>query len=282
MPGLLAAAATLAVLAVAGALAAAAVVGAGLYDIGADRQHWQITHTLLETTMRQSVRWRARAVGEPPPHDAGRARRGAACYREHCAQCHGAPGVAPAPMARSMQPLPGPLVDAGRHWGARELYWITRHGIKMSGMPAWRYRLADGEIWDLVAFVQQLPDLSAAGYAQSLREGSGQASCGASATEAAAAPSAPDPRRGREALHQYACNACHVIPGVTGSQVHVGPPLAGFGRRELIAGTLPNDADNLARWLVHTQQIKPGTAMPEMGVTPRDAQDMAAYLLTLQ
>lgn len=45
---------------------------------------------------------------------------------------------------------------------------------------------------------------------------------------------------------------------------------------------LPNDAGNLARWLVHAQQIKLGTAMPEMGVTPRDAQDMAAHLLTLQ
>ena len=60
-----------------------------------------------------------------------------------------------------MQPLPGPLVDAHLHWRARELYWLTRHGIRMSGMPAWEYRLRDEEIWELVAFMQRLPELNA-------------------------------------------------------------------------------------------------------------------------
>ncbi|MEG2629829.1 MAG: c-type cytochrome, partial [Comamonas sp.] len=82
--------------------------------------------------------------------------------------------------------------------------------------------------------------------------------------------------------HQYACSACHRIPGITGSSVHVGPPLHGMGQRTLIAGTLPNTPQNLARWLTHTQHIKPGTAMPQLGVSARDAQDMAAYLSTLR
>ena len=275
--------ATSVVLALCAALAAAAVIGAGLYDVAANRQHWQITHTLLETTMRQSVRWRAHDIVEPPLRADERARRGAACYVVHCEQCHGGPGVAPAPMARNMQPLPGPLVDAPQRWRARELYWLTRHGIKMSGMPAWQHRLPDADLWNVVAFIQRLPDLDAAGYARWTR---GQPVANACRDAPEASPleeaQAPDVRRGRLALHQYACNACHTIPGVTSSRPQVGPPLAGLGSRRLIAGTLPNTAENLALWLQRTQQVKPGTAMPDMQVTPQDARDMAAFLATLR
>ena len=55
-----------------------------------------------------------------------------------------------------------------------------------------------------------------------------------------------------------------------------------MGQRTLIAGTLANTPANLARWLTDTQQVKPGTAMPQLGVTQRDAQDMAAYLASLR
>lgn len=71
------------------------------------------------------------------------------------------------------------------------------------------------------------------------------------------------------------------MPGVTGSSTRVGPPLDGFVSRALVAGKLPRTTDNIVRWLRHTQQVKPGTAMPTLGVTEQDARDMAAYLETL-
>jgi cytochrome c1 len=86
--------------------------------------------------------------------------------------------------------------------------------------------------------------------------------------------------RGRVALAQYACRSCHMIPGVTGSKVFVGRPLEGLGKRKLIAGSLPNTQENLVRWIRAPQQIDPQTAMPDMGVSERDARDMAAYLLS--
>jgi cytochrome c2 len=92
---------------------------------------------------------------------------------------------------------------------------------------------------------------------------------------------APDPRRGKHALAQYACHACHTIPGVTGSKVHIGPPLAGIASRTLIAGKLPNTPDNMVRWIRTPQLFDPRTAMPAMGVTERDARDIAAYLRKL-
>ena len=62
-------------------------------------------------------------------------------------------------------------------------------------------------------------------------------------------------------------------PGVTGSAVHVGPPLEGIGSRRLIAGTLANSPENLARWITHTQVVKPGTAMPQLDVAPAGPDD---------
>jgi len=264
----------------------AVVVYGGLYDVAATRQHWQITHSVLETAMRQSVRLRARDVHEPPLSEESMALRGAACFRDKCVQCHGAPGVAQGDIGLSMQPLPGPLVDAQRHWRPRELYWLVRHGLKMTGMPAWEYRLSDSDLWDLVAFMQHLPQLNAQEYAHWQERADAQLAnasrCGASVDSSTPVTShVGDIQRGRQALHQHACTACHSIPGVTGSAAFVGPPLDQFARRELIAGTLPTSQENLVRWLVHTQQVKPGTAMPQLGVSTQDARDMAAYLLSL-
>jgi mono/diheme cytochrome c family protein len=279
----LTAAATTLVLTLCAALAAAVVIGGGLYDVASTRQHWQVTHTVLETAMQQSVRWRSRDIAEPPLTDERMVLRGAACFQAKCVQCHGAPGVAQGDIGKSMQPLPGPLIDSRHRWRARELYWVTRHGIKMSGMPAWQHRLDDDEIWDIVAFLQRRPDLNAVVYAQWLRRAPHEPVCGQGSMDARPTVIVPvDVERGRHALHQYACSACHTIPGVTSSNPLVGPPLAGIGSRQLIAGTLPNNPDNLALWLLRTQTVKPGTAMPEMGVTPQDARDMAGYLATLR
>lgn len=278
---LLLAAATTAALAASAMLAVAAVVYGGLYNVAATRQHWQLTHSLMETAMRQSVRLRARDIQEPPLADRQMALRGASCFRDKCVQCHGAPGVAQGDIGKSMQPIPGPLVDAPQHWRARELYWVTRHGIKMTGMPAWEYRLTEAELWDIVAFMQHLPQLNALQYAQWLQQAPAAAACGRGpATPLPAA--AADAQRGRQALHQYACSACHTIPGVTSSSPQVGPPLEGIGSRQLIAGVLVNTPENLAAWLMHTQKVKPGTTMPELAVTQQDARDIAAYLATLR
>lgn len=278
--------------------AGVAVVYSGAYNVGATTQHWQAVHSLLETAMRHSVQLRARAIEPPPLDDPGRIQRGAAIYHSKCVQCHGAPGVAQGDIGKSMQPLPGPLVDALQRWRPREIYWITRHGIKMSGMPAWQFRLDDAQLWDVTAFVQRLPGLTPQAYAEVT-----QTALLLASTPVARSPdseetpedASPDPanaisdratqsaavERGRQALYQYACSTCHTIPGITGSFPNVGPPLEGLASRSLIAGKLANTPDNLMRWLRHPRQVKPLTAMPDMGVTEAHARDMAAFLATL-
>ncbi|GGR89602.1 hypothetical protein GCM10010169_37290 [Micromonospora fulviviridis] len=89
------------------------------------------------------------------------------------------------------------------------------------------------------------------------------------------------PDRGAKLIAQYGCGSCHTVPGVDRAGGLVGPPLTRFGARSYIAGELPNNADNLRRWITDPQAVEPGTAMPNLGVSAIDAQDIAAYLYTL-
>lgn len=93
---------------------------------------------------------------------------------------------------------------------------------------------------------------------------------------------AGDPELGRSALVDYGCIACHTVPGVPGNHGQVGPPLAGFAQRRVIAGRLPNTPANLAAWVQNPQDVDPGNAMPDMGVSAADAEHITAYLYTLR
>jgi cytochrome c len=90
-----------------------------------------------------------------------------------------------------------------------------------------------------------------------------------------------DPSRGERSIVAYGCGSCHVIPGVPQAEGRVGPPLTDLANRAFIAGQLPNEPDALVRWIRQPQEIRPGSAMPDLGVTDGDARDIAAYLYTL-
>ena len=165
------AAATLALAGLAAAAGAAIMLRAGWYDTTATSQHLQPVYSLLEQGMRYSVRNHSQDVVVPALGAPQQVTRGAFVYNAHCVQCHGGPGAAQAKIGQSMQPLPGPLIDAGARWQPRELYWITKHGIKMSGMPAWQFHLSDADLWAVVAFMGVLPTLSARDYAQATGQG---------------------------------------------------------------------------------------------------------------
>jgi len=91
-----------------------------------------------------------------------------------------------------------------------------------------------------------------------------------------------DVELGWQAIQDYGCHSCHLVPGVPGANSLVGPPLTGWAERRYIAGVLPNTPAYLIQWLRYPQAIQPGTAMPNMGVTEQDARHIAAYLYTLK
>lgn len=268
--------ATLAALAVLGAAGAAAFVYSGLYDISATDQHLRITYLVLDKAMERAVERRARHIAVPPLGGAGQLERGVALFRKHCVQCHGAPGVAPEAFSLALRPLPVPLVRTGRDKSPQYLFWIAKHGLKMTGMPAFEFRLDDADLWAVVAFVRHLPTLSPDQY----RAMPGTPLAAAEAPLSGASP--PDAARGKRALEQYACVGCHEIPGLVGPEARVGPTLHGIGARGTLGGVLPNTPENMARWIREPQRVAPGSAMPDLGVTARDARDIAAHLATLR
>jgi cytochrome c len=90
-----------------------------------------------------------------------------------------------------------------------------------------------------------------------------------------------DARAGREKARAYGCGACHTIPGVPGADALVGPPLRGIAGRMYIAGVLTNTPQHLVKWIQDPPFVDSATAMPNVGVTERDARDIAAYLYSL-
>lgn len=266
---------TLAAVALAAALVAAALVG-GLYDISATDQHLRPTYWAIDTASRRSVKLRARSITAPGLDDAARIERGLALFRDHCVQCHGAPGVAPDSFAFGMTPAPANLVDTARNWTPAEIYWTVRNGFKMTGMPAWRYRMADEQLWDVVAFVATaLPGLSPVEYRE-------RAAAAKAVELREDPPVAADAKRGKDAIQQFGCPTCHEIPGIVGANKPVGPPLEAMGQRAVIAGIAPNTAANLERFLLDPHSVSPESAMPKLGLRVQDARDIAAYLSTLR
>lgn len=262
------------------AAAGGVFVHAGGYNIAATEQHTAPVYWLLEFAMHRSVKNRSADIETPNLADAARIRSGFVIYRDKCLQCHGAPGVAPEDFAIGLTPAPANLVATAREWRVTDIYWVVRNGIKMSGMPAWEYRLSDAQIWDVVAFVQRLPAFSPSEYGQWNALVATPHDAPPSVDAVAMEPG--NAEAGRRAIDQYLCATCHRIPGITGASKHVGPPLAGIATRKYIAGVLPNSPENMLRWLQDPQRIDPLSAMPALGLKDQDARDIAAYLQTLE
>ena len=272
-----------AALAVVGGVGAVAFIYSGLYDISATDQHLRLTFHAMDKAMERSVERRARKIPVPALGAPEQLERGVALFRKHCVQCHGGPGVAPDAFALALRPLPVPLVRTGHDKPPEYLFWIAKNGIKMTGMPAFEFRLDDADLWAVVAFVRHLPKLSPDDY-RAMR-GAPLTATEPPLTGAPHVPlpgGPPDLARGKRALEQYACVGCHEIPGLVGPEARVGPTLHGVGARGILGGVLPNTPENMARWIREPQRVAPGTAMPDLGVTARDARDMAAHLATLR
>lgn len=136
----------------------------GLFNVAASRGHWPITEWLLTFVMHNSVEKRSLAIATPSLDDPDMIRLGAAHFHGGCAYCHGAPGMPIGPIAKNMLPPPPDLAAAPREWKPRELFWIVKHGIKYTGMPAWASQQRDDEVWSVVAFLTRLPTLDPRGY----------------------------------------------------------------------------------------------------------------------
>ncbi|TAK53388.1 MAG: cytochrome c [Gammaproteobacteria bacterium] len=152
---------SLAVLVCAGA---GVFVFSGLYNVAADQPHWTVTTRVLASIRERSIAVRAAQLSVPNLADPALIALGAGHYPTMCSGCHLAPGMADSEIRRGLNPQPPSLTEPNDRSPAQK-FWVIKHGIRMSGMPAWGPTHDDQNIWGLVAFVRQLPALDAAGYA---------------------------------------------------------------------------------------------------------------------
>lgn len=136
----------------------------GWYNVAATEPHAALGRWILDTAKHRSIEARADEVQVPAEFSKAQIRRGFEHFRETCVACHGAPGVERSEMGRGLRPQPPPLADVVPEWSTAELFWIAKHGIRMTGMPAWGPTHRDDELWAMVAFVKTLPTMSAEDY----------------------------------------------------------------------------------------------------------------------
>ncbi len=175
---LLAVVATLVALVVIGAVA----VGSGLYNVAADVPHWSFVHGILDVTRERSIAVHASDIQVPALEGVAMARRGAGNYDAMCADCHLAPGMGESELSVALYPAP-PNLTKHAHADSSEAFWIVKHGIKATGMPAWGKRMEDKYIWDLVAFLRKLPSLSAEQYKAEVAASGGHSHGGGESAE---------------------------------------------------------------------------------------------------
>jgi mono/diheme cytochrome c family protein len=137
----------------------------GLYDVAADEGHGGLEEWYLSTLSMRSIKSRAADVAAPADlADSTMIRRGAVSFSQMCQTCHGAPGRERSVTGQGMAPTPPLLSEAADEWEPGEVYWILEHGIKMAGMPAYGPTHSEEELWELVAFVEQLPEMTPERY----------------------------------------------------------------------------------------------------------------------
>jgi mono/diheme cytochrome c family protein len=143
---------------------AAIFVASGIYDIAADSPHTPFVESMIRSTREHSIA--AHSKGIPAPRDLGDPKRiaaGAGLYDEMCTGCHLGPGLERTELSQGLSP-PAPELAQVPSLGPRQQFWIIKHGVRFTAMPAWGKTHDDQLIWDMVAFLQKLPGMSPQQY----------------------------------------------------------------------------------------------------------------------
>jgi mono/diheme cytochrome c family protein len=144
------------------AIGAAAFVYSGIYNMGADEHHWSSTMIVIETLRNRSIGRYSNDVKVPDLNNQDIILKGAGQYAAMCVNCHLAPGMSSSEIRPGLYPQPPELAKI--KIDPRVVFWVTKHGVKMSGMPAWGYGHDDATLWSIVAFVNKLPTMSPEQY----------------------------------------------------------------------------------------------------------------------
>jgi cytochrome c553 len=250
------------------AIVAAPVLGllfawSGLMGIGASSGHWAITDWFLHWTMRNSVRTAALSTDVPLFDNPEMLHMAAGHYEQGCAMCHGSPAKERSQVVFGMLPVPPDLKPRVPTWTDAELFHIVQHGVRFTGMPAWPADHREDEVWPMVAFLRQLPDMEAQDYRQMVGLGVGEGESGDS----------------------FGCNSCHaeerlngmsLIPSLAGqSQAYLRASLQAYLEDERHSGIMQTavtglDANSVERMAAYYAGLERRTLSPQEA-NPRGA-----------
>jgi len=192
-----------------GVLAIAGFVYSGLYDVSASSRHSGIVSWLLSKTSHASIERQARWIEVPDLADETLALAGISDFDSMCTGCHGAPGRDPEAMGQGLNPPAPDLTESAMEMTLAELFWVTKNGIKMTGMPAWGETHGDDELWPVIAFLTKLPELDPAGYQEMLANAAGM---GHHSDDASAAPHTHDGQDNEDATNDHSGSDGHDQP----------------------------------------------------------------------
>lgn len=143
-------------------LLALGFIWSGIYNVGADDHHTKPVFALMQSLRERSIHVRSNSLTPPNLEDPQLILKGAGQYAAMCTGCHLAPGMTDSEIRPGLYPQPPDLSKL--RFDPKDEFWVIKHGIKMSGMPAWGASHDDDTIWSIVAFVHKLPDLTPAQY----------------------------------------------------------------------------------------------------------------------
>ncbi len=234
------------------------VAASGVIPIKASSGHWAITRWFLQFSKERSVATHTLGLKAPPLDDRSLILKGAGHYEIGCRPCHGSPELHHPRIAHSMEPVPPYLPDTVTRWKPEELFYMVKHGIKFTGMPAWPAQQRDDEVWAVVAFLLAFPELDAEEYQQLVK--------GASrTTQQHESLTALEP--GTSTIVVESCAPCHGLGG-NGRELAAFPRIAGQ-RAEYTAESLKA----YARGDRHSGIMEPIAA----GISSERIQQLAQY-----
>lgn len=144
----------------------------GWHNVSAMNEESSFMKWVFNTTKNKSVESRIKDISIPDLKKFSLITEGFEHYKEMCESCHGAPGIEETELSKGLNPPAPYLVDEVKESDPKELFWITKNGIKMTGMPAWGKTHSDESIWAIVAFMKAMSDMTADDYKKMMDESS--------------------------------------------------------------------------------------------------------------
>ena len=140
-------------------------IESGTYNISAMVPHNSLTLMLINAVKDNSIEHHSKDIKVPNNlNDSSLVGIGFIHYRAMCQTCHGAPGIERSEIGKGLYPHPPNLAHSAKDMPAQQLFWITKNGIKLTGMPSFGKTHSDQKIWDIVAFMEKLPTMTKEQY----------------------------------------------------------------------------------------------------------------------